>query len=91
MTNHTNEDLTTEMDGATLPVISMYQNGVQVNELHGYSTEMNAAYMRDSIMPVGENRKLPNTILTYKTAVDNNTKYIPSQDAERLIAKTDVK
>ena len=27
MANHTNEDLTTEMEGATLPVISMYQNG----------------------------------------------------------------
>ncbi len=90
MTNHTNEDLTTEMDGATLPVISMYQNGVQVNELHGYSTEMNAAYMRDSIMPVGENRKLPITILTYQTAVDTISYEIRSLDAERLIANADV-
>ncbi|MCI8389381.1 MAG: hypothetical protein HFI35_01485 [Roseburia sp.] len=90
MANHTNEDLTTEMEGATLPVISMYQNGVQVNELHGYSTEMNAAYMRDAIMPVGEDRKLPITILTYQTAVDTISYEIRSLDAERLIANADV-
>lgn len=90
MTNHTNEDLTMEMEEATLPVIAMYQNGVQVNELHGYAAEMNAAYMRDTIMPVGENRKLPITIFTYQTAVDTISYEIRSLDAERLIANADV-
>lgn len=47
MTNQTNEDLTTEMADATLPVITLYSENVAINELHGYSTEMDAAYMRE--------------------------------------------
>ena len=90
LTNHTNEDLTTEMEDATLPVISLYQDGVELNELHGYVTEMNAAYMRDSITPIGEDWKLPITIQTYQTAVDTISYEIRSLDAERLIANSDI-
>lgn len=90
LTNHTNEDLTTEMEDATLPVISLYQDGVELNELHGYVAEMNAAYMRDSITPIGEDWKLPITIQTYQTAVDTISYEIRSLDAERLIANADI-
>lgn len=90
LTNHTNEDLTTEMEEATLPVISMYQNDIELNELHGYSMEMNAAYMRDTIMPIGEDRKLPIAIQTYQTPVDTISYEIRSLDASRLIANADV-
>lgn len=90
LTNHTNEDLTMEMEEATLPVISLYQNDRALNELHGYSGEMNAAYMRDAIMPIGADRKLPITIQTYQTAVDTISYEIRSLDAERLIANADV-
>lgn len=90
LTNHTNEDLTTEMEEATLPVISLYQDGRELNELHGYATEMNAAYMRDTITPIGEDWKLPIAIQTYQTAVDTISYEIRSLDAERLIANADV-
>lgn len=88
--NHTNEDLTTEMESAKLPVISMYQDGRELNELHGYVAEMNAAYMRDAIMPIGEDWKLPIAIQTYQTAVDTISYEIRSLDAKRLIANADV-
>lgn len=88
--NHTNEDLTTEMEDATLPVILMYQDGRELNELHGYVTEMNAAYMRDTIMPIGTDWKLPIAIQTYQTPVDTISYEIRSLDAERLIANADV-
>ena len=90
LTNHANEDLTTEMEAATLPVVSLYQKGVEINELHGYATEMNAAYMRDTVTPIGTDRKLPITIQTYQTPVDAISYEIRSLDAERLIANADV-
>lgn len=90
LTNHINEDLTTEMEDATLPVISLYEGGREINELHGYVTEMNAAYMRDTITPIGEDWKLPITIQTYQTAVDTISYEIRSLNAERLIANADV-
>ena len=88
--NDTNEDLTTEMKEATLPVNTMYQGDQELNELHGYVTEMDAAYMRDTITPVGEDRKLPIVIQTNQTAVDTISYEIRSLDATRLIANADV-
>lgn len=51
---------------------------------------MDAAYMRDGIIPIGDDRKLPITIQTYQTAVDAISYEIRSLDAERLIANADV-
>lgn len=70
LTNHVNEDLTTEMPEATLPVISFYADEIQINELYGYKDQMNAAYMRDTITPVDDSRKLPIQIQTYQKAID---------------------
>ena len=90
MTNQTNEELTTEMSEATLPVLTLYHEDTAINELHGYSVEMDAAYMRDTITPVSEDRILPVKIQTYQTPVDEISYEIRSLDAERLIANADV-
>lgn len=90
MMNHTNEDLTTEMAEATLPVITLYENGTGINELHGYVTEMNAAYMRDTITPIDADRELPISIQTYQMPVDAVSYEIRSLDAKRLIADAEV-
>lgn len=70
MTNQTNKDLTTEMSEATLPVLTLYDGKTAINELYGYTEKMDAAYMRDTITPIGEDRLLPVTVKTYQTAVD---------------------
>ena len=90
MTNQTNEDLTTEMSEATLPVLTLYDGKTAINELYGYTEKMDAAYMRDTITPIGENRLLPVTVQTYQTAVDKISYEIRSLDAQRLIANADV-
>lgn len=90
MTNQTNEDLTTEMSEATLPVLTLYDGKTAINELYGYTEKMDAAYMRDTITPIGEDRLLPMTVKTYQTAVDKISYEIRSLDAKRLIANADV-
>ena len=90
MTNHVNEDLTTEMKNATLPVISLESSEQEINELHGYRTKMNAASMRDTITPIGKDRKLPVTIQTYEASIDAISYEIRSLDGDRLIANADV-
>lgn len=95
-TNHSNKDLTTEMADATLPVISLYvQDGetkelAEINELHGYTSPMNAIYMRDTITPVNKERILPVRIRMYDTPVDEISYEIRSLDMDRLIADTKV-
>lgn len=88
--NHTNEDLTTEMKEATLPVVTFYCGDTAVNELFGYATEMEASYMRDSITPVDTNRILPMKVQTYGYPVDGISYEIRSMDTKRLIADSDV-
>ncbi|MGN0351367.1 MAG: hypothetical protein ACI4ES_06900 [Roseburia sp.] len=89
-TNKTNEDLTMEMADATLPVVTLYENDVEINELHGYTTDMQAQYMRDTITPIGEDRILPVTIQCYQTQIDAISYEIRSLNAERLIADSTV-
>lgn len=92
MSNHANQDLTTEMADATLPVVFLHmkdpdtQEVRAINELRGYTSEMNGVYMRDTITPIGEDRLLPVEIQTYDMKIDGISYEIRSMDMERLIA-----
>ncbi len=90
VTNHTNQDLTTEMEAATLPVVNLYYDDKQINQLFGYTTEMESLYMRDSITPVDVERVLPIRIQTYGYPVDDISYEIRSMDTTRLIADSSV-
>ena len=90
MTNQVNEDLTTEMAEASLPILTLYTDNIEINTLHGYTGEMDASYMRDSITPIPENRSLPMRIQTYQKVIDGISFEIRSLDASRLIANADV-
>lgn len=86
LTNHTNQDLTTELGDASLPLVSLYMQDIQVNELRGYTSQMNGVYMRDTITPISEERILPIQIRLYDTKVDGLSCEIRSLDMERLIS-----
>lgn len=86
MTNQVNKDLTTEMADASLPILTLYADDIEINTLHGYTEEMDAAYMRDSITPIAKDRILPIKIQTYQKKIDGISFEIRSMDAARLIA-----
>lgn len=90
-TNQTNEDLTKEMKDATLPLVSLYTNNIQINELHGYTKSMDVAYMRDTITPVGDDMVIPAQIQTYGMKIDSISYRIRSMDGKNLIAEADIK
>lgn len=96
LTNHTNQDLTTEMADATLPIVSLFMQGngnsslTEMNELRGYTSKMNGVFMRDTITPIGEDRRLPLQIQTYETRIDGISYEIRSMDMDRLIADAQV-
>ena len=89
-TNQDNKDLTAGMPEATLPVVQFYQDGTSVARLHGYLTQMDVTAMRDSVVPVDKKRKLPMTVDTYGSTVDNIRYEIRSLNGERLVARSDV-
>lgn len=49
---------TTEMSGAMLPVVSMSQDSIEMNPLHGYVSEIDAALMRESITLIDREKTL---------------------------------
>ena len=86
LTNQVNEDLTTEMAEASLPIISLYSENMEINELHGYTQKMDAAFTRDTITPISEDRILPVKITTYFKEIDSISYEIRSLDGTRLVA-----
>lgn len=86
VTNKDQLDLTTEMEEATLPVIVLYNDQEQINELHGYTSQMNATGMRDTITPLSSSREVPLQIRTYGYQIDEIMYEIRSIDSERLIS-----
>ena len=61
---------TTDMASPTLPIVTMEGLGRPMSELHGYRSQMDACYMRDAVIPLGSDRRLPITIDTYGYKVD---------------------
>ncbi len=94
--NHSNQDLTTEMADAKLPLISLYMENpvtkeqMEINELRGYTAQMNGIYMRDAITPVSKERILPVQIRLYDTEVEGISYEIRSLDMDRLVVDADV-
>ncbi len=84
--NHTGAN-TTEMPAASIPVIGMYYKDFQVCELHGYVDEMNSDNMSESLVPVGEDRKLK-IALDYKPEEIESVSYeIRTAGEHRLVAE----
>ena len=70
ITEKANEDLTTSMSDASLPVIRFYSGETAINELHGYVKKMNIKEMRDTITPIGADRKIKLSVSAYGATVD---------------------
>lgn len=84
-------DMTTEMDNATFPIVSIEYNGTEINRMFGYTSDMNLSYMRDSITPLMTGRKLRLVIDTYGENVKALKFEVRSVDNQRLIEATEVK
>ncbi len=86
MTNHDQRDLTTDMEEATLPVVVLYDGDEQINELHGYTVQMDATGMRDTITPLSSSKEIPLQVRTNGYRVDAFAYEIRSIDGKRLIS-----
>lgn len=88
--NYQREGRGAAMGDAALPVVTMEACGRTMNELHGYTREMDACYMRDAVLPLEADRVLPLTVHTYGYTVQSASYEIRSLDTERKIAETQI-
>ena len=87
--NKENKAQTTTMDSASLPVMQFVYDDIVLNELHGYTQEMDMLSMRDGLMPLNNSRQLNAKIITYGNEIDNLSYKIRSMDSERLLVEVE--
>ncbi|MBQ1193767.1 MAG: hypothetical protein IIX45_06565 [Lachnospiraceae bacterium] len=78
------------MPAATLPVVSIVYEDMDVNTLHGYTISMDGRYMRDSITPLTSQRMINLNIDMYDNVIAGISYELRSLDTERLVEKTSV-
>lgn len=83
--NQGNTDMTAEMANATYPVITTIVGGHEANTLYGYADEMQAQFMRDTITPLNEDRKLTIQIKNSELDINEISYEIRSLDTTRLV------
>ncbi len=82
-------DPTMEMSPASLPVVYMVYDGQRINEMHGYTTEMDATSMRDTVTPVRSGDMLPISIDTYGNKITSVTYEVRSLDTSHLVQESE--
>lgn len=82
--------MTTEMEAATYPVVSVNYGGFQINKMHGYRDVMEVDQMRECITPLAAGRKMQLTIDTYGNRIGGLRFEVRSVDGSRLIENTEM-
>ncbi len=82
-------DPTMEMSPASLPVVYMVYDGERINEMHAYTTEMDATSMRDTVTPVQAGESLPVSIDTYGNEITSITYEVRSLDTSHLVQESE--
>lgn len=88
--NKDHDNLTMEMAPATFPLVTMELDGVEYNQLHGYSERMEAAFQRDTVTVLGESREAGFVIDTFGRNVTGVLAELRSADGSRLIENTEI-
>ena len=88
--NKDHSNMTMEMAQATLPMITMEEDGIEYNRLHGYVEPMEVAFQRDTITVLGENRESSIIVDTYGREITGITMQVRVVDGSRLIEDTPI-
>lgn len=90
MINKVTPNTATKMEDATFPLVCMQKDGVDFNLLHGYSRQIDASQLRDSITPLSDERQITIRIETFGTAVDSVSYEISTIDGTKSLENTKV-
>ena len=90
MMNRGNVNTTKNMDKATLPVVYMNIDGEDVNELKGYTGEVNLGLLRENITPLDDSRGVTFRVEKYGKSISGITASVRTVEGDRLIEKVEV-
>lgn len=85
------EDPTETISTATLPVIIMKYQDMNINILHGYTIAMEGQYMHNAVTPYSDDGKIELDIERYANVIAGISYEIRSVDTSRLIVAEEIK
>lgn len=88
--NYTPTEKANTLTKGELPIIYVKSEDKRISPMHGYKSEMNGCYMRESVVPVDESRTIDIQICEYGKKVKNASYTIKSMDTERKIVEEDI-
>lgn len=83
--NRGNTDMTMEMGEASYPLVYVNYEGEHINCLHGYDCDMDVSFMRDTVTPLAQDRKISLYIDKYNSDITSVAYEVRSLDGDRLI------
>ena len=83
-------DMSAPMSEAYLPVVNLVSDGRDINPLHGYTSKVDPAYLRGTIMPVGAGRDVTYRINTFGGNVWDIGFEVRSIDGSSLVENTEL-
>lgn len=75
----------------SIPKISIYNNGDVIGTIDGYTMEMNDRNLRDNIVPVGSDNKVPMEIKTNKNKITKLSYELVNAGENKLIDNGEIK
>jgi hypothetical protein len=88
--NRGNTDMTAEMEYPELPLIYVNVGDRHVNMMQGFLADMEVAYMRESIVPIGTDRGLSISVQRFGSEVSSLSFEVRSIDGTRLVEDTQI-
>lgn len=88
--NQRNTDMTAEMSKAQLPLVHMETGGIAFNTLHGLKQNIDGVFLRDTLTPLEDGRKLTFVVEKYGNTINNILFEVRSIDGTRLVESTQV-
>ena len=88
--NQGNEDMTTTMEQASLPIVHITNGNISFNTLYGYRQDMDGRLLRDTITPLETGRSLSFSIEKYENEIKSLSFEIRSIDGTRLVESTQI-
>lgn len=89
--NQTGTDNKTDMETAVMPVMAMMIGDVETNAMYGYRQEMEPDFMRDSLTPLGTDKKLCVSITPNGQEIDSMVYEVQTLDGSRVIENDKIK
>lgn len=88
MINRETPQTTQAMADATLPLLYMLNEDVQLNSLHGYVAEMDVKAMHDNLTPLDSDRSVKIQIQPFETKISDITFKVITADGNQVMENT---